>query len=144
MADDEKTKSLMSQLFGTDLRDFLERLMMKQFQRSWAQQSAEIRRKRMTFVRAMVREEDEISKISIHATAFCTMAIEAVINGDIEDLKSGLDLFLFEDERPTNPEYATVMRARFAKFRQLCLDALDHLNAVEAARIAGEGQARSS
>lgn len=137
-------ENFFKRMFGVDLQTQMERLMIKQFWRSWGQQPTEIRKKRMEFVRAMILEEEEIKKISISATGWCTIATEAVIKGDLDELKIWAPMFLFDDEKLHKQDaHAQEMRARFAKFRQICLDAIDHLTAVEIAR-GPDGETRSS
>ena len=108
-------------------RESFARRLSDKLEGSWVLQHKSEQRRRLGFV---LRMATELKSIREGGTIFCGMwaelAIEAVITGNLEDLKSwGIDgLSEAEFERNTGDHDGAVRYASaYAKFREICEDA---------------------
>lgn len=124
MADDVK-KLIDRVFFPAGWEEAFAGRLIDRFRNSWSEQSPTVRKTRMRYVLAMAAELAEIRKTENFSTAMCEWAIEAVIMGDIPDLKNCIE-WLSEKEFAKNigddeegARYAEI----FAKFRDICEEA---------------------
>jgi hypothetical protein len=102
---------------------------MKQYQASWLEAMRTERKHRLKYIVKLGAELDRIESVSMFGTAWGKAAIEAIIEGDYEELKrcyvEDLD---FDDgltagqNQPRNDEYTEL----WAKFKQLCEECIDN------------------
>lgn len=119
----KEANDLLSKILGkpADLEQMLFEYAVKRFKNSWHEQNRDERKRRMRFVLDLSRELDVIRQTTNFSTAFCEMAIEAVITGDEKDLKVWADSFDFEGEREDLRERYCPL---FKRFKEICGEAL--------------------
>jgi len=138
MAENDKKRvdDFLSQVHGrpVTLDEIMIGIAAKNFRRSWSEQEQPIRVRRRELLIAMVVELVEIRKTTIQATAFCEMAIEDVIVGDFDGLRSWVEVFEFKRD---DDDRRGRLVPLFARFKLLCWEAADFLENVEAKGIHG-------
>ena len=114
--------SMLSNLISRN-EDLFAKWLREDSIRSWAFQSPEARKSRMKYVLQMAAELQEIRKVTIRATAFCEFAIEGVIMGKIEAVRMWTKAMTFPEES-SHPQEQARMVAVFARFREICDEAM--------------------
>ena len=118
-------RDLFRRITGEDFEESFARHMAKKWNESWGQQPREERKRRMHFVLRMAEELANIRKVTNFSTGWCEMAIEDVINGDLESLRfmgvEGLSEKGFEEN--VGGEQGRRYAELFAKFREICEEA---------------------
>jgi hypothetical protein len=120
----KKRSELLQQLEELSSETLAKR-MAGDFSRSWCMQGREERKRRMTFILRMAEELAAVRSVTNFSTGLAEMAIEAVIKGDLDELRDLVGLFseegLIENAgAEEGPRYAKI----FAKFRETAEEAL--------------------
>lgn len=101
--------------------------MAQRLEGSWAFQHRSEQRRRMGFLLRMAEELKKIRDSGVRfSSAWAEWAMEAVITGDLRELKMwGVDgLSLAEFEKNVGPEHAPRYAEVYAGFREICEEAL--------------------
>lgn len=120
-----KASDLIKEMFGNGFVERFAEHVREQFSQSWGQQVREERRRRLEFVRRMILELEEVRKQTIFSNRWAEAAIEAVITGDLVELKMwGIDGMSEEDFVKNSGENGKKYAEIYAKFREICEEAL--------------------
>lgn len=122
-----KKPDLFARMFGADMQKRLMERTIQQLRASWCEQGREERSWRLSYIEKMIFEKKRIvDTYGIQATAWCDAAIEAIIMGDADGIRTSLLMFDFEGE---HDEYRIDMTNRFARFKEICQEARDTMQA---------------
>jgi hypothetical protein len=99
---------------------FEERLL-EQILRSWCLADKETRKHRLRTVIELTLELEKIKKVSLFSTAFGEMAIEAVIQGDWQELK---EIINFQDFRTEDAKIREEFAPLWENFRVIAQTAI--------------------
>lgn len=106
---------------GLTMRDFMQLHDAEKIARSWALQSREERRRRLSAIMRLSIELGHIRATTEFSTRLAEMAIEAVIEGDWKMVEEWAEDYSFSDDNEDiQQKYAPV----FAIFRELLLQVL--------------------
>lgn len=126
----EEAQALLKKLFDMEGDDFLGSGMnfhewirlgdVLRYRRFFGNQAREERRRRMKYIVALSVEHDRICQQDRFATAWSEATIEAVINGDWDEVKMWTDTLEFRDEAP---QIRNIAAPKFAKFVEVAREA---------------------
>ncbi len=130
MASGAQAQNLIKKLFDMEGCDFLGSGMsyhewarlgdVLRYHRFFGNQAREERRRRMKYIVALSAEHERICQVDTFATAWSEATIEAVINGDWEEVKMWTESMEFRDE---NPSIRNIAAPKFARFVEIAREA---------------------
>lgn len=81
---------------GVTFEEFMAVGMAERFQRSWHEQHSKERKRRIGYITELSVEHERVCAVSICGTAWITIAIEAIIEGDLAQLRDYRELMTGE------------------------------------------------